>query len=118
MLMLSINWGYSLVVTAIGIGTTFALLVFLIYAINLLSTAIKATEKKAEPAKQEEAPVVEHETTTETHPTPHEQAAIAMAMHLYFDAHDEEPHVITIEAVERRYSPWSSKIYNMRNFTK
>ena len=117
--MLSINWGYSFVVTAIGIGTTFALLIFLIYAINLLSMAIKATEKKAVPEKQEEAPVVvEHENTTETNPTPHEQAAIAMAMHLYFDAHDEEPHVITIEEVERRYSPWSSKIYNMRNFTK
>lgn len=53
--------------------------------------------------------------TTETHPTPHEQAAIAMAMHLYFDAHDEEPHVITIQEVEKRYSPWSSKIYSMRN---
>ena len=43
--MLSINWGYSLVVTAIGIGTTFALLVFLIYAINLLSTAIRMKEE-------------------------------------------------------------------------
>ena len=118
MLMLSINWGYSFVVTAIGIGTTFALLVFLIYAINLLSAAIKATEKKEAPEKKEEVVEVANETTTETHPTPHEQAAIAMALHLYFDAHDEEPHVITIEEVERRYSPWSSKIYNMRNFTK
>ena len=31
------------------------------------------------------------------------------------DAHDEEPHVITIQEVEKRYSPWSSKIYSMRN---
>ena len=116
--MLSISWGYALVVTGIGVGTTFAILVFLVFAINLLSRTIKSTEKRTAPAQPETVPVVAHETTTETHPTPHEQAAIAMAMHLYFDAHDEEPHVITIEEVERRYSPWSSKIYSMRSLTK
>ena len=83
----------------------------LIWIINLqtkLTSAING-EKKTVAAAPAAA------VTTDTHPTPHEQAAIAMAMHLYFDAHDEEPHVITIEEVERRYSPWSSKIYSMRN---
>ena len=110
-MMLAINWGFALLVTGIGIGTVFLLLIVLIWIINLqtkLTSAING-EKKTVAA----APAVA--VTTDTHPTPHEQAAIAMAMHLYFDAHDEEPHVITIEEVERRYSPWSSKIYSMRN---
>ncbi len=44
-----------------------------------------------------------------------EGAAIAMALHLYFEEqHDEESGVITIKKVSRRYSPWSSKLYGMR----
>lgn len=111
-MMLAINWGFALLVTGIGIGTVFMLLIVLIWIINLqtkLTNSING-EKKSVATATPAATV-----TTDTHPTPHEQAAIAMAMHLYFDAHDEEPHVITIEEVERRYSPWSSKIYSMSN---
>lgn len=46
-------------------------------------------------------------------------AAIAMALYLHFnEMHDEESNVITIQRVSKTYSPWSSKIYNMRNFRK
>ncbi len=41
-------------------------------------------------------------------------AAIAMALHMYFnEARDEESGVLTINKIQRRYSPWSSKIYNI-----
>jgi hypothetical protein len=44
-------------------------------------------------------------------------AAIAMALYLYYsELHDEESNVITINRVSRTYSPWSSKLYNMRNW--
>jgi len=43
-------------------------------------------------------------------------AAIATALHLYFnEIHDEESNVITIKQVRRRYSPWNSKLYGMNN---
>lgn len=43
-------------------------------------------------------------------------AAIGMALHLYFnEMHDDESNVITINRIQRRYSPWSSKIYNIYN---
>lgn len=42
-------------------------------------------------------------------------AAIAMALHDHFDAHDRESAVLTINKVKRAYSPWSSKIYSMRH---
>lgn len=43
-------------------------------------------------------------------------AAIAMALYSYFDEiHDEESGVITIKRVSKIYSPWSSKLYNMKN---
>jgi Na+-transporting methylmalonyl-CoA/oxaloacetate decarboxylase gamma subunit len=42
-------------------------------------------------------------------------AAIAMAMHeLQSDVHDVEETVLTISRVKRSYSPWSSKIYTLR----
>ncbi len=42
-------------------------------------------------------------------------AAITLALHLYDqDMHDNESNVITINKVARAYSPWSSKIYSLR----
>lgn len=48
------------------------------------------------------------------HDTGEEIAAIAMALEQHFNAHDAESTVLTINKVRRAYSPWSSKIYNMR----
>jgi len=46
-------------------------------------------------------------------------AAIAMALYLYFDElHDEEDMVLTMKRIQRRYSHWSSKIYNVTNFQR
>ncbi len=45
-----------------------------------------------------------------------EIAAISMALHLIMDEiHDEESGVLTIKQISRAYSPWSSKIYAVRN---
>ncbi len=43
-------------------------------------------------------------------------AAIAAAIYLYrSEMHDFEDTVLTIKKVSRTYSPWSSKIYGLRN---
>ena len=45
--------------------------------------------------------------------------AIAMALHMFYDeVHDDESNVITIKRIERRYSPWSSKIYGTNNYLR
>ena len=41
-------------------------------------------------------------------------AAIAMALRDHLEAHDRENTVLTINKVRKAYSPWNSKIYNMR----
>lgn len=48
------------------------------------------------------------------HDSGEEIAAIAMALHDHLNAHDQEQTVLTINKVKKAYSPWSSKIYNMR----
>ena len=48
-----------------------------------------------------------------------EAAAIAMALHEFMnDAHDVEDMILTINKVMRTYSPWSSKIYTLRQTPK
>jgi glutaconyl-CoA/methylmalonyl-CoA decarboxylase subunit delta len=53
------------------------------------------------------------ESDSHTIPADH-SAAIALALYLNNELHDEESNVLTIERVSRIYSPWSSKYYNMR----
>jgi Na+-transporting methylmalonyl-CoA/oxaloacetate decarboxylase gamma subunit len=46
-------------------------------------------------------------------------AAISLAMHeMQNDVHDVEDTVLTITRVKRSYSPWSSKIYTLRELPK
>lgn len=53
-----------------------------------------------------------------THDSGEEIAAIVMALHDLFDAHDTENTILTINKVKRAYSPWSSKIYGLREIPK
>jgi len=46
-------------------------------------------------------------------------AAISTALYLYFEEkHDLENTVLTIKRVQRTYSPWSSKLYGLREYPK
>jgi flagellar biosynthesis/type III secretory pathway M-ring protein FliF/YscJ len=59
-------------------------------------------------------PVMSEET--ETGADDAAKAAIAAALYLYFnEMHDEESDIITVKRVSKTYSPWSSKLYSMRN---
>jgi hypothetical protein len=45
-----------------------------------------------------------------------DKVAVAMALYLYFnETHDVESDIITVKRVSKTYSPWSSKLYSMRN---
>jgi len=45
-------------------------------------------------------------------------AAISMALYISRQLHDEESNILTIKKVSRVYSPWSSKIYGLRNLNR
>lgn len=46
-----------------------------------------------------------------------ELTAISMALHLYLDddVHDIESGKLTINTVDRRFSPWNLKIFGLNN---
>ena len=99
-------------ITTVGWLIVFVALIFLLMLFGLVSNIMTA-EKKVKKVDK---------TTKEVKPgylSGDESAAIAMALHLFFDEqHDEESNIITIKRIQRRYSPWSSKIYGLRNFHK
>ncbi len=46
-------------------------------------------------------------------------AAIAYAIYLYYnELHDQENPIITINRVSKAYTPWSSKIYGLRQYPR
>ena len=47
-----------------------------------------------------------------------EIAAIVMALHEHLNAHDQENTILTINKVKKAYSPWSSKIYGLRELPR
>ncbi|MFZ4402025.1 MAG: OadG family transporter subunit [Bacteroidales bacterium] len=102
--------GIGIIIIAMSI--IFAILIILsalfkyIGYLNTSDFKKKILEKKG---KSEEASKISDDAPGEVY------AAIAMALHLYQSKiHDEENTVITMEKVARTYSPWSSKIYGLR----
>lgn len=52
------------------------------------------------------------------HDSGEEIAAVAMALHDHFNAHDNESFILTVKKMRRAYSPWSSKIYGLREIPR
>ncbi len=52
------------------------------------------------------------------HDSGEEIAAIVMALNEHINAHDLESTILTINKVRKSYSPWSSKIYGLRELPR
>ena len=104
--------GFGMTVMAMCIVFT-ALLVLCLcfYGIGKIGSLVSRHNKAR--AHGNDAPQLAEIRSTE-HDTGEEIAAIAMALRDHLDAHDAESTILTINKVRRAYSPWSSKIYNLR----
>lgn len=103
--------GFGMTIMAMAIVFTALLLLCLcFYAIGKIGSAVSRMNKmRAHGVSKEEA----HEHITE-HDSGEVIAAIAMALNEHLNAHDSENTILTINKVKRAYSPWSSKIYGLR----
>ncbi|MCM1356130.1 MAG: OadG family protein [Staphylococcus sp.] len=107
--------GFAMAVMAMCIVFT-ALLVLSIcfYVINSIGASVSRKRKVQALAG----------TDGETESHHHEQdsgeviAAISAALAEHLDAHDRESTILTINKVRRAYSPWSSKIYSLRELPR
>lgn len=114
---------YGLGLTMIAMCTVFfALIIISIILMGFAKTLMKFQEKKKNKTTSDKGveanlpPIVEDK---KKYITGDEFAAIAAAIYMYNEElHDEENTILTITEVNRRYSPWSSKMYNMNVYKR
>ncbi len=104
--------GFGMAVMAMCIVFA-ALLVLAIcfYIINRIGASVLRSQKAKALADSEAEVTSEHDSGEAI-------AAITMALHDHLDAHDRENTILTINKVKRAYSPWSSKIYSLRELPR
>lgn len=104
-------WG--IVVTIIAMGVVFASLALLYLMFSTIARAYNMDIKRSKLIKKgkiAEAEQIKDLTSGELN------AAIALTLYFYkTELHDKEDAILTIKKVARTYSPWSSKIYGLRN---
>ena len=100
MTILAINWGNALLITGVGFGLVFTVLVLLIFIVKSFGVIFAQKPKAQAPAQ---APAAA-EATDET-----DMAAIAYVLHTFYNQHDEESDVLTIRHDDVAYSPWNQK---------
>jgi len=105
---------FGIGVTVIGYSVVFIALLLLYIIFYNLSKALTLNVRRIlrKEGKTEEAGKVE-EISGEVN------AAIAYAIYLYYnDLHDKENPIITINRISKAYTPWSSKIYGLRQYPR
>lgn len=113
MLLLS-DLNQAVGIAIIGYVIVFFALVLLYYIFTYLAKGL-LWKKKRQLIKENKAHKIEDEQLI----VPGEVAtAIAMSLYLSRILHDEESDILTIKRVDKTYTPWSSKIYGMRNYRR
>ena len=108
--------GVGMAITAMSVVFSGLLLLYISFRI-IGKASVSVSRRRA--MKTKEVTSVEEAKEKKLGEAPGEVfAAIAMAMHESQNMHDEEETVLTITRVKRSYSPWSSKIYTLRETPK
>lgn len=112
---------YGLGLTMIAMGTVFSALVIIsIILMGFAKTLVRIQERKKNKLLDKSEPISADNTKeNKKYISGDEFAAIAAAIYMYNEElHDEENTVLTITEVNRRYSPWSSKMHNMNVYKR
>ena len=111
----------------VGIGLTVCAVSVVFLALLLIALVLKGYGKSImkiqdRKARKEAAAAAAQNGSTVTVPTKPDTAgevyaAIATAIYLYNEEmHDDENTIITIQKVERAWTPWNAKFYNMNHY--
>ena len=107
-------WGGAITIVAMCIViSALAILSILFLCFGKVSESL-ISKQKQNAAKKAQLRGAEHHDSTEVD-SGEVIAAISMALSEHFgDGHDMEDTILTIRRMKRAYSPWNSKIYNIR----
>ncbi|KAA6303519.1 MAG: hypothetical protein EZS26_000070 [Candidatus Ordinivivax streblomastigis] len=105
--------GVGMTLTAMGVVFVGLLLLFLIFK-SIGRIAVGLTHRRV----MKTAGVTKEQAKGISEQSGDVYAAIAMAIYEATELHDEENTILTIKNAARHYSPWSSKIYTLREAPK
>lgn len=104
---------FAVTLAIVGYITVFASLVLMFYIYSMIPKIIDFSVRQ-KLRKKGKYKITDKENLSMVG---EENAAIAMALHLYFsESHDEESNILTFKNVPRSYTPWSSRIYNLNEY--
>lgn len=105
------SWGIGMTVTAMAVVFIGLMILFLVFK-QIGNASIRASKRNAQKAAAADGNTVAANAGQESGEI---FAAIATALYeMSDDNHDIENTVLTIRKVQRSYSPWSSKLYSLR----
>ena len=107
---------YGIGMAVVAMGVVFSALLLLSICFYIISK-IGASNAKVRKAKAHAEIAVESnvaDSAKHDNDSGEVIAAIGMALYQHLNAHDTESTILTINKVKRAYSPWSSKIYSLR----
>lgn len=105
---------HGVVITIVAMSVVFCALIILYVLFKFIgNVAIRTLQKRSDETTEKTGTTKTDvaEASAETY------AAIGVALHLFKEeneAHDEESFLLTLQHTDRTYSPWSSKIYTLR----
>jgi Na+-transporting methylmalonyl-CoA/oxaloacetate decarboxylase gamma subunit len=104
--------------TVASVAVVFLVLIFLAIIFTQYGKMLMNIQKKrAVKAAAATTPAATTQAASSVDVSGEVYAAIATAVHLYHDElHDEENTIITIQKVERSWTPWNAKYYNMNQY--
>lgn len=102
--------------TVLAMAVVFAALIVLSLSFNVIGWINAKTAQRKK--KEATAGNLDEAEFTEGPDSGEEIAAVCMALHEHLNMHDKEDLVLTINKVKRSYSPWSSKIYSLRELPR
>lgn len=105
----------SIVVSIVGYLIVFVALVLLYWFFDLLS---KILNMRLKDRLRRQGKLSKDEEAKDLRVPGDVIAAIGLALYMSTQLHDDESNVLTIKKVSRTYSPWSSKIYGLRNLPR
>ena len=100
--------------TAVAVAVVFLALVCIALILQGTGKLMSGMDDKKKAQKETKKPIGAIASASQDDEV---MAAIAAAIHLYNDElHDEEDAIITIQKVEREWTPWNAKYYNMNQY--
>lgn len=115
MTALQVDWGYALSIAGISILTVFVLLVILIIVIKIQGLIMGSIEGKSAKPATVAAPEVKKESANDDEAV---MAAIAMALQLHYNSHDEVPGMLNLQPGLTVNTPWCARNNGMNRLNQ